>query len=82
MFPLYLLSNLLHLSYESQYGIVLPSELLRYLQGTLILHLLHDVEHLLDREFVVFKYRLREVIEISAAKATPSIGEKHLFDYT
>ena len=39
------LSNLLHLSYESQYGI-------------------------------------REVIEMFAAKATPSIGEKHLFDYT
>ena len=39
------LSNLLYLSYESQYGI-------------------------------------REVIEMFAAKATPSIGEKHLFDYT
>ena len=48
VFLLYLLCNLLHLSYESQYGIVLPSELLRYLQDILILHLLQDVEHLLD----------------------------------
>ena len=39
------LSNLSHLSYESQYGI-------------------------------------REVIEIFVAKATLSVGEKHLFDYT
>jgi len=44
--------------------------------------LLQDIEHLLDREFVVLKYCLREVIEISAAKATLSIGEKHPFDYT
>jgi len=46
------------------------------------LPLLQDIEYLLDREFVMLKYCLREVIEISAAKATLSIGEKHPFDYT
>ena len=61
------LSNLLRLPYEIQYVIVLPPELLRYLQGTLVLHFFQDVEHLIDREFVVLKYCLREVIEISAA---------------
>ena len=43
------------------------------------LPLLQDIEHLLDREFVVLKYCPREVIEIFAA--TLSIGEKHPFEY-